>query len=265
MGFEGTRIGFDIYEALQRESPTGLTLHAVANWIEQLRMVKSDDEIAAIRKSVDTNSRAYDSVLKMIRPGMRESEIAAEFEYQMRRGGAEKPAFETIVAAGPRSALPHAHPTDHRLAVNQLLLIDMGASQAGYASDMTRVVSLGKPKARAKAVYTAVLKAQLAALSAVRDGVTAGAVDRAARQALRGYRMDTFFIHSTGHGLGLEIHEPPRIGKRDKTVLKKGMVITIEPGVYIEGSFGVRIEDTVLVTGQGCEILTPTPKELTVL
>jgi Xaa-Pro aminopeptidase len=228
-------------------------------------MTKSADEVDAIRRAVATNSRAYSAVVGKIRPGISESDIAAQLEYQMRRAGAEKPAFETIVAAGPRSALPHAKPTSHRIATNQLLLIDMGATQDGYTSDMTRVVALGKPRPAWKQIYQAVLEAQLAAISVVREGVTAGAVDRAARKSLRSWGLDKAFVHSTGHGLGLEIHEAPRIGKRDNTRLKAGMVITIEPGVYIEGTCGVRIEDTVLVTRTGCEILTPTSKELTIL
>jgi Xaa-Pro aminopeptidase len=144
-------------------------------------------------------------------------------------------------------------------------LIDMGAMQAGYASDMTRMLHLGNTGQKARKLYKAVLEAQLAGLSAVRENTTAGAVDRGTRQVLKAHGYEKLFVHSTGHGLGLEIHEPPRVGKKDKTVLKAGMVITIEPGAYIEGFGGVRIEDTVLVTKTGCEVLTPTPKELIVV
>jgi len=187
--------------------------------------------------------------------------LAAEIDYRMRKLGAEKPAFETIVAAGARSALPHAQPSDKIIGPNELLLIDMGATLAGYASDMTRSVFLGRAGSRIKRIYEAVLEAQLAALDAVRPGVTAGHVDRQARQALKRRRLDNAFVHSTGHGLGLEIHEPPRLGKNDKTRLQEGMAITIEPGAYLEGFGGVRIEDTAVVTKNGCEILTPTSKE----
>ena len=195
---------------------------------------------------------------------MTENDLAAEIEYQMRLAGAEKAAFETIVAAGPNSAQPHAQPSSEVLGNNRLLLIDMGAMQAGYASDMTRMLHLGKPGQRARKLYKAVLEAQLAGISAVRENTTAGAVDRSTRQVLKAHGYDELFVHSTGHGLGLEIHEQPRVGKKDKTVLKAGMVITIEPGAYIEGFGGVRIEDTVLVTKTGCEVLTPTAKELIV-
>jgi Xaa-Pro aminopeptidase len=183
----------------------------------------------------------------------------------MRSLGAEKAAFETIVASGPRTALPHAQPTSNVLAVNQLLLVDMGALQSGYCSDMTRMLHLGTPSLKSRKLYRAVLEAQLAAIDSVREDVTAASVDQKARAVLKSHGFEKYFVHSTGHGLGLEIHEPPRLGKRDKTRLKAGMVVTIEPGAYIQGTGGVRIEDTVLVTANGCEILTPTSKELRIV
>jgi hypothetical protein len=177
----------------------------------------------------------------------------------------EKPSFETIVAAGARSALPHAQPTSARLEPGGLVVIDMGAFEDGYASDMTRMLFIGSPSPKVKRAYRAVLEAQLAGVDAVRPGVTAERVDAAVRRVLKGYGLDRAFIHSTGHGLGLEIHEPPRVGRRVKTRLQPGMAITIEPGVYIEGWGGIRIEDTVAVTENGCEVLTPTSKELRVI
>jgi Xaa-Pro aminopeptidase len=200
-----------------------------------------------------------------VKPGMKEQDLAAELEYRMRRLGAEKPSFETIVAGGERSALPHAQPTAARFETGQLIVVDMGALQEGYCSDMTRMLFLGTPGAKVKRTYKAVLEAQLAGIDAVRAGARTAAVDAAARKVLLGYGLEQAFVHSTGHGLGLEIHEPPRLGKRDKGRLKAGMAITIEPGVYIEGFGGIRIEDTVLVTDKGCEILTPTNKELRIL
>jgi len=196
---------------------------------------------------------------------MREADLAAELEYRMRRLGAEKAAFDTIIAGGARSALPHAQPTAARLERGQLVVVDMGAQQDGYASDMTRMLFLGRPGARVKQIYGAVLEAQLAAVDAVRAGVATASVDRAARRVLKAHGLDRAFVHSTGHGLGLEIHEPPRIGRRDKMRLQAGMAITIEPGVYLEDFGGVRIEDTVVVREHGCEILTPTPKTLRIL
>jgi Xaa-Pro aminopeptidase len=231
--------------------------------VEKQRMIKSAQEIGMIRRSVELNSKAFEAALKTVRPGRtKEAYLAGEIDRQMRKLGAERPAFETIVAAGERCALPHAQPSQRLLGENELLLIDMGATLDGYASDMTRVAVLGRASNRIKKIYRAVLEAQLAGIDAVRPGVTAGFVDRRTRQTLKPYKLDKTFIHSTGHGLGLEIHEPPRLGKRDKTRLEEGMTITIEPGVYLEGFGGIRIEDTVVVTRTGCEVLTPTSKEL---
>ena len=262
VGFESSRMSFEGYQFLKENLPMRASLEPVAGWIEQFRMVKSADEIACIRRSVEANSKAFEEAVKRIRPGMRETDLAAEVDYRVRGQGAEGPAFETIVASGERSALPHARPTSAALRSNALLLVDMGATLDGYASDMTRMLFLGRPGARVKQVYNAVLEAQLAAIDAVRPGRTAHAVDRAARQTLAGFGLDRAFMHSTGHGLGLEIHEPPRLGRKDKTKLEKGMTVTIEPGIYLQGFGGIRIEDTVVVTANGCEVLTPTAKEL---
>ena len=262
IGFEKARMSYEDYATLKENLPLGASLKPVAGVIEKLRMIKSEDEIARIRRSVLTNSEAFQNTRKRIKPGISESEVAAELEYQMRLHGAEKPAFETIVAAGPHSALPHARPTNQNWNGNELLLIDMGSCRDGYTSDMTRMLFLGRPDKNIQHMYDAVLEAQLAAISAVRDGVTAQQVDRQARQVLKKHGLEKEFVHSTGHGLGLEIHEPPRIGAKEKTKLAAGMVITIEPGAYVRGLGGVRIEDTVAVTKSGCEVLTPTSKEL---
>ena len=262
IGFEKARLSYEDYATLKENLPLGASLKPVAGVIEKLRMIKSEDEIARIRRSVLTNSEAFRSTLKRIKAGISESEAAAELEYQMRLHGAEKPAFETIVAAGPHSALPHARPTKQIWNGNELLLIDMGSCQDGYTSDMTRMLFLGRPDKKAQSMYDAVLEAQLAAISSVREGVTARQVDRQARQVLKKHGFEKEFVHSTGHGLGLEIHEPPRIGAKEKIKLAAGMVITIEPGAYVRGVGGVRIEDTVAVTKNGCEVLTPTSKEL---
>lgn len=240
-------------------------IRAAAGVIEGLRMVKAPDEIERIRKSVNLNSKAFEQAIKKARLGMREYELAAEIDYRMRRLGAECSAFETIVAAGPHSALPHAKPGPARMEKDELLLIDMGAMVDGYASDMTRMAHFGKPSKKVREAYGHVLDAQLAAINAVCPGKTGAQVDKAARDVLRGSGLAEAFVHSTGHGLGLEIHEDPRIGKSGKMKLAAGMVITIEPGIYLEGWGGIRIEDTVLVTENGCEVLTPTSKELCVI
>ena len=265
VGFEKSRMSVEAFQILKDALPMRSSLDPVAGWIENQRMIKSPTEIDAIRRSVELNSRAFEQIAKRVRPEMRESDLAAELDYRVRRQGAEGPAFETIVAAGPRTALPHARPTTARLPTNGMVLVDMGAMLNGYASDMTRMLFLGNAAPRIKRMYAAVLEAQLAAIDAVRPGVKAQAVDRAARRVLAGHNLERAFVHSTGHGLGLEIHEPPRVGRREKTTLETGMAITIEPGVYLEGTGGVRIEDTVVVTANGCEVLTPTSKELRIV
>lgn len=262
VGFERSRLTVEAFETLKNALPMRSSLEPVQGWIENQRMIKSAGEIAGIRRSVELNSRAFAEAVKQVRPGMRETDLAAELDHRVRRHGAEGPAFETIVAAGPRTALPHARPTDATLPPRGMILVDMGAMLHGYASDMTRMLFLGRPEPQIKNMYAAVLEAQLAAIDAVRPGVKSHEVDRAARRVLARHKLDRAFVHSTGHGLGLEIHEPPRVGKKDQTVLESGMAITIEPGVYLEGIGGVRIEDTVIVTAAGCEVLTPTSKEL---
>lgn len=260
IGFESAWLRYEDYLKLKLELGAS-RLGPIGRVIEEQRMIKSASELDLIRRSVITNSEAYSKTIRRVHAGAREMDIAAELEYQMRALGAEKAAFDTIVATGARSALPHAQPTAHRLGENELLLIDMGASQEGYASDMTRVAHTGTPPRRILRMYKAVLEAQLAALSAIKDGITTGEVDAAARGVLKRHELDRAFVHSTGHGLGLEIHEPPRIARKDQTRLRAGMAITIEPGAYIDGLGGIRIEDTVLVTEHGCEVLTPTPKD----
>ena len=261
IGFEGDHMPVARFEVLRKALPSRAEFISSTGAIEALRMVKDAAEIEQIRASVETNSDALEAALERFEPEMTESELAAEIDYQSRRLGADGPSFDTIVAAGERAALPHAHPGAARIR-RGMVLIDMGAFRNGYASDMTRMVHVGRARPQYRRMYGAVLEAQLAAIAAVRPGITAGAVDRAARSVLKKHRLDKAFMHSTGHGLGLEIHEPPRLGRSEKNRLEAGMTITIEPGVYLEGWGGIRIEDTVLVTQKGCEVLTPTSKEL---
>jgi Xaa-Pro aminopeptidase len=261
LAFEEGRISYHEYLNL-KQLGIGVRLKPVSGSIEAQRTIKSPAEVATIQASVQLNSAALEQALRHFKRDMTEVDLAAEIEYRMRRLGADSTAFETIVASGPRTALPHARATGHPIRPDELLLIDMGANVAGYASDMTRTFAVGKLDQKKRRMYRAVLESQLAALQAVRPGVTCAHVDGAARRVLRGFGMDKLFIHSTGHGLGLEIHERPRIGRKEATKLEAGMAITIEPGVYQEGLGGVRIEDTVVVTPGGCQILTLTSKEL---
>jgi Xaa-Pro aminopeptidase len=262
IGFEPGWMNVEPFDKLKKLLGAAVKLVPVSGVVEALRAVKSPSEIARIRAAVQANSAAYAKTMQRVRVGVREMDIAAELEFQMRMLGAEKAAFETIVASGARTALPHAHPTSKKLVANELLLVDMGATLDGYTSDMTRMSFLGKPDKRTSNLYKAVLEAQLAGIAAVKAGVPVSRVDGAAREVLKRHELDKAFVHSTGHGLGLEIHEGPRVAQKQTTKLQAGMVITIEPGAYLEGFGGVRIEDTVLVTETGCEVLTPTSKDL---
>lgn len=261
VGLEASHVSHQQWQNIASSLGRAVRLKDASGLVEKLRMVKDAGEIAAIRASVHLAAKAFGKAIRKARVGMTELALAAEIDHQMRLLGAEGPAFETIIASGERSALPHARPTARPIAPNQILLVDMGASLHGYMSDMTRVVHLGTPSAEARRLYDAVLEAQLAAIAAVVPGASAGDVDAAARGALRDRGLDRLFTHSTGHGLGFEIHEGPRLGKLAQERLEPGMVITIEPGAYQEGFGGVRIEDTVLVTPSGVEVLTPTSKE----
>ena len=238
--------------------------------VAKLRAVKDAPEIEIMRRAAALTSDLYEGMLSFIESGMREREIAAELEHRARLAGAEAMSFETIVAAGERSSHPHAHATDATLQPGDLVTLDFGIVLDGYCSDMTRTVAIGYPGAvpprhraqwaEKREVFEAVLAAQQNAVRAVCAGVTCGDVDGAARGVLEAAGWAKWFTHSTGHGVGLEIHEGPRVAKEQTEALKAGMVITIEPGVYLPGRFGVRIEDTVVVTDEGAEVLTPAHK-----
>jgi Xaa-Pro aminopeptidase len=230
--------------------------------VEPLRRVKDSDELALMSQAALIGCNLFDHMLGFIRPGLTELAVAAELELQARLMGAEGMSFETIVASGARSALPHGRATGATLPRRGFLTLDFGIILGGYCSDMTRTVHLGEPKAKERATYEAVLEAQEAGVRAVRPGVTCGEVDEAARSVLRRAGLAESFSHSTGHGVGLEIHEAPRVGAGQKSRLQPGMIITIEPGVYLAGEFGIRIEDMVAVTPTGGQVLTPAPKAL---
>ena len=230
--------------------------------VEPLRMVKDEDELTVMIEAALLGCRLFDHILGFLRPGIAEFEVAAELEHQARLMGAEGMSFDTIVASGVRSALPHGRATAARLPRRGFLTLDFGIIHKGYCSDMTRTVYLGQPRAGERNAYHAVLEAQEAAVAAVTAGALCGEVDEAARSVLRRAGLAEAFTHSTGHGVGLEIHESPRIGVGQVTRLLPGMVVTIEPGIYLAGQFGVRIEDMVAVTRNGGQVLTPAPKAL---
>jgi Xaa-Pro aminopeptidase len=228
--------------------------------VEPLRWVKDEDELALMIEAALVGCKLFDHILGFIRPGLAEFEVAGELEHQARLLGAEGMSFETIVASGVRSALPHGRATSARLPRRGFLTLDFGVILKGYCSDMTRTVHLGAPKAVERNTYQAVLEAQEAGVAAVSAGASCGEVDEAARGVLRRAGLAEAFTHSTGHGVGLEIHESPRLGVGQTARLVPGMVVTIEPGVYLAGQFGIRIEDMVAVTRTGGQVLTPAPK-----
>ena len=233
--------------------------------VERARMIKDADEIRAIRSAVDLGAELFNAALQTIRPGIKELEVAAEMEYAARKAGAEAMAFETIVASGARSALPHGRASDAAIVSGAFVVCDFGVILHGYCSDRTRTVYAGAANGEARRVYDAVLASQQAAIEAVRPGVQVARIDQAARKTLQQNGLAHYFTHSTGHGVGLEIHEAPRVARGQREVLRPGMVITIEPGVYLPGKWGVRIEDMVVVTEQGCEVLAATQKEFIVI
>jgi Xaa-Pro aminopeptidase len=262
LGIEGEHLTVAGRTQLVSFLRSAFRLRETRGLVEQARMVKDSDEIARLRAAAILGASLFDRALEVIRPGVKESEVAAEMEFAAQRIGAEGMSFPTIVAAGKRSALPHGRATKAAIPSRGFVVCDFGVILAGYCSDRTRTVHVGRPMDKARRMYEAVREAQGAAIEAVRAGVNVGEVDRAARIVLKKKDLAAHFTHSTGHGVGLEIHEPPRIAAGQSEILRPGMVITIEPGVYIAGSGGVRIEDMVVVTERGCEVLAPASKEL---
>ena len=265
LGIEAEHLTVAERSRLAKSLSAGVRLREAPPLVEQARMVKDAEEIESLRAAVLLGSSLFEVALRTIRPGVKEVEVAAEMEYAARRAGAEAMSFETIIASGSRSALPHGRASQAVIPAQGFVVCDFGVILASYCSDMTRTVHVGQPSTEARRIYQAVRDAQEAGVAAVSAGVSVGKVDAASRNLLRKNGLAKYFTHSTGHGVGLEVHEQPRIAAAQKDSLGPGTVITIEPGVYIPGTGGVRIEDMVVVTEVGCEVLTPTSKELIVI
>jgi Xaa-Pro aminopeptidase len=261
-GFDGEAVSFDLHRRLQE---AGLSLVPTSGMVLGLRMVKDREEIAKLRRACAIAADALEEAFDRIRPGMTEREAALWLEVRMREMGAEGPAFPFIVASGPRGSLPHATAGSRALAPGDMVTFDVGCRYFGYHSDITRTVALGRPSPELQEVYELVRRAQEAGIAAVRPGVRARDIDAAARQVIVDGGYGERFGHGTGHGVGLEIHEWPRLSSRSDDELRAGMVLTVEPGIYLPGLGGVRIEDTVLVTEDGAQILTVSPKSLRML
>ena len=283
VGFESAHLTVKRHDALTeslRDTPSRRAgagaLIPAERLVEAARIRKDAAELETFRRAGALLSAVAREVIGGIRAGQPEWEVAADIDDRIRRGGFERPAFDTIVASGPNGALPHARPGDRRLQPGDLAVLDFGGVYDGYCVDLTRTVSVGTPGAEARRVYDAVAAAQLAAIRAVKPSAAVTDVDEAARAVLEGHGLGPAFSHATGHGLGLEIHEEPRVGPRRADVpgvppagrddrLEPGVVFTVEPGAYLPGFGGVRIEDDVLVTESGVEWLTDVPRELQVV
>ena len=261
IGIEAEHFTIAEKKRLTRATPAGIRLKDAPSVVERARMIKDADELQRIRAAVALGAKLFDRALGVLRPGVKETEVAGEMEFAARRGGAEEMSFPTIIASGARSALPHGRASEQAISPGGVVVCDFGVILAGYCSDQTRTVWVGPVPEDARKAYEAVREAQQAAIDAVRPGIQVGEVDAAARKVLRKTGLGRYFTHSTGHGVGLEIHESPRVADGQREILQPGMVITIEPGVYFPGKWGVRIEDMVAVTAGGCEVMTPTSKD----
>lgn len=235
---------------------------ALSNAINALRTVKDETEIACIRKAQEIAEAAFNHILTFIKAGVTEREIALELDHEMFRNGAEALSFETIALAGENTSMPHGVPSDRKVQEGEFVLMDFGAVYNGYHSDMTRTVCVGKPDEEMEKVYNIVLRAQTAALEASKAGITGAELDKIARDIIEDAGYGDCFGHSLGHGVGMEIHESPNVSPTNNGILPVGAVVTVEPGIYIAGKFGVRIEDFVILTENECENLTKCAKNI---
>jgi Xaa-Pro aminopeptidase len=260
-GFEEKYLTFQLYQRLKTLLPQVLWV-PTENLVESLLVTKDEEEIKKIKKAADISAKAYLEILPFFRPGTKESDIAAELEYRIKRNGGTGSAFEPIVASGLRSAMPHARASSKMLKKGEFVTLDFGASYDGYVCDITRTVVLGNATPRQKKIYNLVLKAQTRAVESARSGMKGFELDKVSRDIIKKAGYQKYFGHGLGHGIGLLVHDSPGINTKSQEVLKPGMVITIEPGVYIPGWGGVRIEDDVLITRNGCKVLTQIEREL---
>lgn len=263
LGFEAMAVNYATYQEWT-EKFAGVELVPVNNLIGPLRSVKMPEEVEAIRRACKLADKCIEYIQRHIQVGVSEYEIGLEIEFFYRRNGAEV-GFEPIVASGERSARPHGRPSDKKIERGDFVTIDCGAKLDGYCSDITRTFVVGEASERHKTIYNAVLEAEVASIQAIKPGLPGKEVDQIARNVLAKYNLAQYFGHGLGHGLGRLVHDAGSLSPRSDTILEPGMVLTVEPGVYIEGFGGVRIEDDIVVTETGCEILTSYPKELIIL
>ncbi|MEN8907645.1 MAG: aminopeptidase P family protein [Clostridiales bacterium] len=262
--FEGNTMTYTDYDEIKKHI-FDIDVVSAKNDIDDIRMIKDKKEIEKIKKAVEIADLTFNHILEYIKPNISEKDIAAEMEYFMKKNGATKESFQTIVASGYRSSMPHGIASDKIIEKGEAILLDFGAVYEGYCSDMTRTVFLGNPKDDMLKIYTIVLEAQNKAIEFIRDGVLGIEVDLVARKVISDAGYEKCFGHGLGHGVGLEIHEGPKVSPSGKNTLLKNMVTTIEPGIYLSGNFGVRIEDIVVVEDKKSKILTGSTKEIIIL
>ncbi len=265
LGFEEAHLTVREHGRLRKLLPDRIELVAVRGLVEGLRAVKEPGEVAAMRAAAELADAAFEALIAGGLVGHTERDLAVALEFDMRRRGAERASFEPIVAGGAHGALPHASPREVEVRSGEVVVIDWGAQLDGYCSDCTRTVAAGGVDGHGREIYQLVLEAQRKGLEAVAVGASGQAVDGVSRRVIEAAGHGEHFGHGLGHGVGLEVHEAPRLGQRSDAVLEAGNVVTVEPGVYLPGDLGVRIEDLVLVTDAGPEILTGLSKELTVV
>lgn len=264
LGFEDAHMTFAQYQALSQGNST-IEYIPAPKLVEELRMVKNDDELAIIRHAASIADGAFEQIIQYVQPGMKESDVQLRLKVLMIEMGATAPSFDIIVASGVRSALPHGVASDKVIEQGDLVTLDFGAVYQGYVSDLTRTFMMGKPNEKQKEIYDIVLEAEKNAVAALRPGMTGIEADAVARNLITERGYGEFFGHGTGHGIGLEVHEEPRLSQMSRFVLQPGNIVTVEPGIYIPDFGGVRIEDDVLITESGYEVLTHSTKELIIL
>ncbi|MGE6629353.1 M24 family metallopeptidase [Bacillus sp. NPDC077027] len=264
LGFEQNHMTFAVYEQY-REKMSGIELVPVSDSVEKLRLIKSSEEIKILEEAAKIADRAFDHILTYIKPGLTEISVMNELEFFMRKEGAEGSSFDMIVASGVRSSLPHGRASEKVIESGDMVTLDFGAYFKGYCSDMTRTIAVGQPSDKMKEIYHIVLEAEIAGVDQIKPGLTGREADRITRDIIEKYGYGQYFGHSTGHGLGMEVHEAPSLSSRSDTVLEEGMVVTVEPGIYLPDVGGVRIEDDIVLTADGNKRLTHSPKELIIL
>ena len=265
LGFEQRHVSYGSYLSYGKEIGEGVALEPTDGLIERLRRIKDEQELEVMRQAVAIADAAFEHILTVLKPGLREREVALELEMFMRKLGASGSSFDIIVASGERSALPHGVASDRVIGADEFVKMDFGALYNGYCSDLTRTVVIGTPTAKHREIYDIVLEAQQAALAGIRAGISGREGDALARDVIAKYGYAEQFGHGTGHAVGMDIHESPRLSKLEQDLLEPGMVVTVEPGIYLPGFGGVRIEDIVVVTESGCDVLTKSKKDFITL